>query len=145
MKKSLLAIALMFSTSGFVAAQETKAEPKQKVKAGFGLTVVQEQAEFPGGSDSLQSFLRTNLSYPEKAKTDKVSGKVYVSFNVSETGKIIDAKVISGVSPELDNEALRVVNAMPTWKPGTASGKPVKVQYILPIDFVVPKQVKSEK
>ena len=140
MKKSLLAIALLFSTSVLVSAQEKKSEPKQRVKAGFGLTVVQEQAEFPGGSDSLQSFLKNNLVYPEKAKTEKVSGKVYVSFNVSETGKIIDSKVISGISPELDNEALRVVNLMPAWKPGTASGHPVKVQYILPIDFVLPKR-----
>ena len=140
MKKFLLTIVLLFSASFFVSAQEKTAEPNQKIKSGFGLTVVQEQAEFPGGSDSLQSFLTRNLKYPEKAKKEKTSGKVYVSFNVSETGKIIDSKVISGISTELDNEALRVVNEMPTWKPGTASGKAVKVQYILPIDFILPKR-----
>ena len=140
MKKFLLTIALLFSASSFVSAQEKTTEPHQKIKSGFGLTVVQEQAEFPGGSDSLQSFLTRNLKYPEKSKKEKTSGKVYVSFNVSETGKIIDSKVISGISTELDNEALRVVNEMPSWKPGTVSGSAVKVQYILPIDFILPKR-----
>jgi len=134
MKKSLLSIGMFLAISLVAQAQDNSG----KVKAGFGLTVVQEQAEFPGGNDSLQMFLKRNLVYPEKAKKEKISGKVYVSFNVAETGKIMDAKVLSGVAPELDNEALRVVNKMPAWKPGTVSGKPVKVQYILPIDFVVP-------
>ncbi len=134
MKKSLLSIGMFLAISIVAQAQENSG----KIKAGFGLTVVQEQAEFPGGNDSLQAFLKRNLVYPEKAKKEKVSGKVYVSFNVYVDGKIEDAKIISGVNPELDNEALRVVNKMPAWKPGTVSGKPVRVQYILPIDFIVP-------
>ncbi|MBK6986846.1 MAG: energy transducer TonB [Bacteroidetes bacterium] len=138
MKKSLLSITLFFAISSMVIAQDNSGETKGGVKAGFGLTVVQEQAEFPGGNDSLQAFLRRNLVFPEKARKEKVSGKVYISFNVTDNGKITDAKVLSGVSPELDNEALRVVNQMPPWKPGTISGKPVKVQYILPIDFIIP-------
>ena len=134
MKKSLLSIGMFLAISIVAHAQENSG----KIKAGFGLTVVQEQAEFPGGNDSLQAFLKRNLVYPEKAKKEKVSGKVYISFNVSIDGKIEDAKILSGVNPELDNEALRVVKKMPTWKPGTVSGKPVRVQYILPIDFIVP-------
>jgi TonB family protein len=138
MKKTIISFLLLSGMTFFVSAQQDKNQQKA-VKAGFGLTVVQEQAEFPGGSDSLQAFLNRNLTYPLKAKTDRISGKVYVSFVVSMEGKIVDSKVISGITPELDQEALRVIALMPDWKPGTASGNPVKVQYILPIDFVLPK------
>ncbi len=135
MKKTLVSVSLFLIT---IAAYSQDQGETNKVKAGFGVTVVQEQAEFPGGPDSLISFLNNNLVYPEKAKTDKVAGKVYVSFAISDTGSILKPRVISGVSPELDNEALRVVNLMPKWKPGTASGHPVKVQYVLPIEFIIP-------
>ncbi len=139
MKKALLSVSIFLAATVLVSAQNKSTVPKEKAKAGFGVTVVQEQAEYPGGSDSLQVFLQRNLVYPNKAKIEKVSGRVYVSFKVSEEGKIVDAKVISGVNPDLDNEAVRVANQMPDWKPGTIGGKPVKVQYILPIDFVLPK------
>ena len=139
MKKIVLTVFLA-SLVGVATAQEKKEPGKEKVKAGFGLTVVQVQPEFPGGADSLQSFLNCNLNYPEKAKVDHVGGRVYVSFRIDEKGKIIDPTVISGITDELDAEALRVVKLMPEWKPGTASGQPVKVQYILPIDFVIPKK-----
>ena len=119
-------------------AQGKSSTESHRVKAGFGLTVVQTQAEFPGGPDSLQSFLSSHLVYPDQARLNKVAGRVYISFNVSYEGMIKDAMVISGVNPELDNEALRVVKLMPNWKPGTAAGNPVKVQYILPIDFIIP-------
>lgn len=142
MKKSILTIFSLTLLVMSVNAQDNSGDSKAKVKSGFGLTIVQEQAEFPGGNDSLQAFLRNNLKYPEKAKKEKTSGKVYVSFNVSAEGKITDSKVLSGVSPELDNEALRVVNQMPLWKPGTVSGNPVKVQYVLPIDFIIPPVMK---
>jgi TonB family protein len=138
MKKTIISVSLLLIMSG-AFAQEKGETGKGKVKAGFGVTVVQEQAEFPGGPDSLQSYLTRNLTYPEKSKMDKVSGRVYVSFAISMTGEILNPKVISGISEELDNEALRVVKGMPSWKPGTAGGSPVKVEYILPIDFVLPK------
>jgi TonB family protein len=138
MKKVVLSVilaSLIFTVSG----QDKKEGSKYKVKAGFGLSVVQVQPEYPGGPDSLQSFLNRNLEYPEKAKADHIGGRIYVSFRVDEKGKIIDPKVISGITEDLDAEALRVVKLMPDWKPGTASGQPVKVQYVLPIDFVIPR------
>ncbi len=137
MKKTLVSVSLFLVT--FVAYSQEKGEGSaNKVKAGFGVTVVQEQAEFPGGTDSLIAFLNTNLVYPEKAKTERTAGKVYVSFAISDSGAILKPRVISSVSPELDSEALRVINLMPKWKPGTASGHPVKVQYVLPIEFIIP-------
>src|SRR5690349_611150 len=89
-----------------MALSVTAQEKKEKVQKGFGVTVTQVQPEFPGGSDSLEAFLHNNLIYPEKAKKEHIEGKVYVGFKVSRTGKIIDPKVISTVSEELDNEAL---------------------------------------
>lgn len=135
MKKTLVSVSLFLVT--FVAYSQEK-DSANKVKAGFGVTVVQEQAEFPGGTDSLIAFLNNNLVYPEKAKTERTAGKVYVSFAISDSGAILKPRVISSVSPELDGEALRVINLMPKWKPGTASGHPVKVQYVLPIEFIIP-------
>ena len=139
MKKYILPALLLCSITVAVA-QDKKGEKKEKVKAGFGVTMVQVQPEFPGGPDSLQAFLNRNLSYPEKAKADRIGGRVYVSFKIDMKGKIIDPKVISGITDELDAEALRVVKQMPDWKPGTAGGSPVIVQYILPIDFIIPSR-----
>lgn len=113
-------------------------EQKTKVEKGFGVSVTQVQPEFPGGPDSLQSFLTNNLIYPEKALQEHIQGKVYVGFMVDRKGKIVNPKILSTASEELDNEALRVVNMMPDWTPGTAGGSAVDVQYILPIDFIAP-------
>jgi TonB family protein len=131
--KRIFTIVLLFLTIA-VTAQDKKT----KVQKGFGVSVTQVQPEFPGGQDSLQAFLENNLVYPEKAKREHIQGKVYIGFLVDRTGKIKNPKILSSVSEELDNEALRVVNMMPDWKPGTAGGSVVDVQYILPIDFVAP-------
>lgn len=93
------------------------------------------QPEYVGGMDALVKFLSENIKYPEKAKTDNVSGKVYVSFVISKTGKVKDAKVIKSVSSEIDAEALRVIKSMPDWTPGTKGGKKADVEMTLPINF----------
>ncbi len=113
-------------------------EQKPKVQKGFGVAVNQVQPQFPGGQDSLQAFLSNNLVYPEKAKRDHIQGIVYVGFKVDRKGKIVNPKILSTVSEELDAEALRVVSLMPDWIPGTAGGSPVDVQYVLPLEFVSP-------
>ena len=137
MKKKLF---LIFLFAPFLCFSQDEDTGKEKsVKAGFGVSVVQVQPEFPGGSDSLQSFLKQNLTYPDSAKYNRIQGRVYIGFLVDKKGKIGDAKVLNGVNELLDNEALRVVNKMPQWKPGTAGGNPTSVQYILPIDFIIPK------
>jgi len=136
MKTSVFAILLLIGFS--LSAQDTASSKKQKVKKGFGVSVVQVQPEFPGGTDSLQAFLDNNLVYPEEAKLNHIHGKVYVGFMVDKTGKIVNPKILSSASKILDDEALRVVNMMPDWTPGNAGGTPVSVQYILPIEFITP-------
>ena len=90
---------------------------------------------FPGGNDSLMSFLKANLKYPDKCVADSIEGKVMVTFVVRKDGSVNNVAVAKSVNPLLDAEACRVVGLMPTWKPGTFEGKPVSVRYTLPITF----------
>ena len=97
--------------------------------------VVEQQPEYPGGYDAMKSFLRDNMLYPEADARAGTKGTVYVSFVVLESGTITDAKILRGLSPAIDAEALRVVNMLPAWIPGRQNGKAVKVRYNLPIRF----------
>jgi TonB family protein len=97
--------------------------------------VVDEMPEFPGGMQALIDFLKANVQYPEAAKQAGASGRVTTSFVVGEDGVCRDFKVLRGVSPELDAEALRVLGLMPKWSPGKQDGKPVPVRYTVPVTF----------
>lgn len=97
--------------------------------------VVEVDPEFPGGEEALYKYLAENIKYPVMAKNNKVEGRVYITFVIEKDGTVSDAKVLRSVNEELDTEALRVINAMPKWKPGTQRGVPVRVQYNIPISF----------
>lgn len=97
--------------------------------------VVEVDPEFPGGEEALYKYLAENIKYPVMAKNNKVEGRVYITFVIEKDGTVSDAKVLRSVNEELDAEALRVINAMPKWKPGTQRGVPVRVQYNIPISF----------
>jgi TonB family protein len=93
---------------------------------------------FQGGEDALIKFLAENTKYPDAAKVKGIQGRVIVRFVVTVNGKVDGASIFSSVSPELDAEALRVVNALPAFeKPGMKNGKPVQVQFMLPINFAL--------
>jgi len=94
-----------------------------------------KQPEFKGGNDAMVKYLISEVKYPVKAKTEGIQGKVIVSFDVTETGKIVNAKVEQSVNPELDAEAIRVVSSMQDWTPGEVAGKKVKAKMNLPINF----------
>lgn len=91
--------------------------------------------EFPGGMEAMMKFLSENLRYPVEAQQKKISGKVFVHFVVMEDGTLGMEKVIKGVDPLLDAEALRVVKSMPKFIPGSDEGKAVKVRFSIPIVF----------
>ncbi len=97
--------------------------------------VVENDPEFPGGKDSLEAFIKRNLVYPQKAKEKGISGKVYLTFVVEKDGSITNIKVLRDIGGDCGAEAVRVVKLMPKWKPGVQRGKPVRVQYNLPIYF----------
>ena len=97
--------------------------------------VCDEMPEFPGGMAECMKWLGANINYPETAQKNGVQGRVIVQFVVNTDGSIIEPQVARGIDPELDAEALRLINAMPKWKPGKQQGKAVKVKYTLPIAY----------
>ncbi|MBS6223781.1 M56 family metallopeptidase [Parabacteroides johnsonii] len=98
-------------------------------------TVVEVMPEFPGGQGALLKFLATNVRYPESAVKNGIEGRVSCSFVAGKDGAISEAEVIRGVSPELNEEALRVINSMPVWSPGKQRGEAVNVKYTVPVTF----------
>lgn len=99
--------------------------------------IVQQQPEFPGGTEAMMKFLSKNMRYPSQARRIGTSGLVYVEFVVDHTGNITMAKVIKGIGAGCDEEALRVVRKMPRWKPGKQNGKAVNVRFVLPLKFIL--------
>ena len=97
--------------------------------------IVEDMPEFPGGELALRKWISNNVKYPVIAAENGIQGKVYVTFVVDKDGSISNARVARGVDPSLDQEALRVVNNLPKWKPGKQRGKPVRVSYTVPINF----------
>lgn len=98
-------------------------------------TIVEEMPSYPGGDAALMQFLQKNIKYPQIAKENGISGVVYVSFIVDRTGQVTEVKVVRGVDPFLDKEAVRVVSSLKGYTPGKQRGKPVPVQFTLPIRF----------
>ena len=112
---------------------DTKPDENEIVE-GFKLD---EQAQFPGGVPERMKFLGGNIKYPEIAVINELEGPCYLQFVVSNTGDISSVKVIRGVKecPECDKEAMRVVKAMPRWKPGKINGKAVNSIFNLKVNF----------
>ncbi len=100
-------------------------------------TVVEEMPSFPGGDEARLKFLQDNIVYPQVAKESGISGTVYVSFVVDSRGKVADVKIMRGIGGGCDEEAIRVIKLMPAWHPGKQAGKPVRVQFTMPIKFTL--------
>ncbi len=98
-----------------------------------------EKPRFPGGEKGLQEYLSLNLRYPNKALENKIEGEVLVGFQIDEKGSISSVKVAESIGYGCDEEAIRVVKAMPQWHPANIDGKPIKVNYILPVLFELPE------
>lgn len=99
--------------------------------------IVEEMPEFAEGEEALMKYLIESVKYPEEAKNKNIQGRVFVRFVVNKEGNIKDVKVERGVDPLLDAEAVRVVSAMPKWKPGMQRGQAVNVSFIIPITFTI--------
>ena len=116
--------------------QAVKTEPVKTEKGEEVIfQVVEQMPEFPGGMGEAMKFLAKNMKYPVAAQQAKIEGRVIVQFVVERDGSVSDVKVMRGVSPELDAEAIRVVSMMPKWIPGKQRGKAVAVKYTMPIMF----------
>lgn len=114
---------------------EVKEEAPVNTKEIF--VVVESMPSFPGGEQKLYEYLAQNLNYPVNARDAGIQGRVFVTFVVETDGSITDVRVLRGIGAGCDEEAVRVVKEMPKWIPGRQRGIPVRVQYNLPIKFVL--------
>lgn len=116
----------------------TEGDGKEEVEAPQQIfTIVEQMPEFPGGEEKLFEYLGKNIKYPSMARENGITGTVYVTFVVEGNGEISDVKKLRGIGGGCDEEAMRVVKAMPAWKAGKQNGKSVRVQYNLPIKFTL--------
>ena len=99
--------------------------------------IVEEMPVFPGGEEALRKFIAQSVKYPVIAQENGIQGRVFVSFVVNQKGEVTNVKVARPFDPNLDKEAVRVVQSMPKWSPGKQRGKAVKVSYTVPINFVL--------
>lgn len=157
---SLLVIA-MFSCKNQEETQSSKSSqssPAEEDDLGMGLPppsedernvdlpkdslifmVVEDSPQFPGGKDSMKVFIKKNLRYPKRAKRNSIEGTVYLTFVVEKDGSLSNIKILRGIGAGCDEEAMRIVRSMPEWKPGMQRGKPVRVQYNMPVRFRLPE------
>jgi len=123
-----LIIILLASTSQSVFAQKDNA-PEDI------FTIVETMPVFPGGDQGVLNFVVKHIEYPAEAKNNNITGKVFVSYVVNKKGKVTDVKVVRSVHPLLDKAALECIKRLKGYKPGTQKGKPVSVQFTIPINF----------
>ncbi len=141
--KILFGIVLLLLSSSLLQAQQdtngSVADTSLKSQHSESLMQVYDTADimpqYPGGQDSMFRFILNHLDYPKKAREEGVSGRVLAEFVVTETGKLEDIRIVKSVSPECDQEVIRIIKLMPDWVPGIKDGKAVRVKMNLPFRF----------
>ncbi len=120
-----------------VTIYQLPAEPEDDVEEDIPFKAPEKMPEFQGGIAALMHYLATNIKYPPYAKEAGIQGRVFINFVVERDGSISTVKVLRGIGGGCDEEAVRVVKAMPKWKPGLQRGKPVRVSFNLPVKFTL--------
>jgi periplasmic protein TonB len=120
-----------------VEVVEVKEEVQEAEPEEVPFVVVEEMPMFPGGDVELLKYIMEHTTYPDIAKENNIQGRVIVRFCVTAKGGVSQVSILKGVDPELDAEAIRVVNTLPAFKPGKQGGKPVPVWYMVPITFTL--------
>ena len=110
-------------------------EPKEDENRPGVYIVVEQMPEFPGGDRALMDFVKDNIQYPAEAKEKGIKGLLYVNFIVEPDGSLSNIKVLKGVGSGCDEEAIRIVESMPKFKPGMQNGEAVRVSYTIPVIF----------
>jgi TonB family protein len=98
---------------------------------------VEAPPEFPGGLEPFSQYVYKKIKYPPYERENGIQGKAYISFVVERDGSLTDFKIVSAPSKGLGEEALRLIKDSPKWKPGIQNGRPVRVQYTVPVNFVL--------
>lgn len=113
-------------------------EAEEEVEEEEIFVIVEDMPGFDGGdSNKFREYIAKNLRYPEIAAENGIQGRVFVAFVVEPDGRVSNVRVVRGVDPSLDKEAVRVVESSPRWTPGRQRGKPVRVSFTFPIIFVL--------
>ncbi|MBE0661458.1 MAG: energy transducer TonB [Bacteroidales bacterium] len=99
--------------------------------------VVEEPPSFNGGDEARIKYISENIKYPEEARAKGIQGTVFVTFVVEADGSVSDVKILRGIGGGCDEEAVRVIESMPKWIPGKQRGQAVRVQFNMPIRFVL--------
>ena len=138
---SLLFIALCQLGSYAQVTKEKKESKNYKQVKLFdpdtinGFNLIDRFAMYPDGIQGIQKYISENLEYPEKALKKEIEGIVVLSYVIDTTGKVTDVKVVQGVHPLLNKEAIRVIKSMDQWLPAIQSGEKIRFQYKQPIRF----------
>ncbi len=136
-------LVLILLSSGMLQAQNDTTSSVIIEKEIF--TIVEVQPQYIGGEKALMKYLQDNLVYPNDARKRNIQGTVFISFVVEPDGSISSVKCLRGIGGGCDEEAMRVVKLMPNWKPGLQRGKPVRVQFNLPIRFILKNDAKKKR
>lgn len=118
-----------------LVSPEAKEAPADSTAKEEVFMVAEQMPEFPGGMKEMLKFLQENVKYPENTMKNNVQGRVIVQFVIEKDGTPTEFKVLRSVDPDLDAEALRVMKAMPKWKPGMQKGQVVRVKFTVPVSF----------
>jgi protein TonB len=111
-------------------------EEEEIVEEDIPFAIVEEKPKFMGGDENdFTRWVFQHISYPDIAKENRVQGRVMVSFRLTADGRVTDVKVLRGVDPSLDKEAVRVISMSPQWSPGKQRNKPVPVRFLFPVTF----------
>ena len=117
-------------------SEVTSALPQVPItKDSVVLRTVEKLPEFPGGIVQFMKWLTRNLRYPPTAQSQRIQGKVVISFIVNKDGSIASPTIVRSIDPLLDREALRVIKMMPSWKPGLQDGEPCRTMIAIPVNF----------
>ena len=126
LKVALMILVLLFSFTTSTA---------QTKKNNMVYDVVEVMPQYPGGQIAMLKYIMENIKYPKQIMEEGIQGRVTVSFIVEKDGRVSNVRLLRSVQPSLDKEAIRVVKSMPKWTPGKQNGKPVRVQFNLPVMF----------
>ena len=130
---SIVSAVLIFFCPKVMAAPAEEEEVQEEEDEIF--LVVEEDPSFPGGIEAMYKWLGENIKYPQLAKENNITGKVYVSFVVEKNGSVSQVKVMRDIGGGCGAEAVRVVKLMPKWSPGKQRGQAVRTQFNLPVGF----------
>lgn len=136
--RSVLLAMMQVATAWCMAQQELPPGTNGTAYGDTCLTTCQVMPTYPGGEEELFAYMSSNAIYPKEARKQWIEGTVYVSFIIEKDGAVSTVKLVRGVHPLLDEEAMRLVGSLERWAPGTHYGKPVRVQFNMPVKFSMP-------